>query len=199
MPKTKTHHGTHFWINLFQRDPSALTAAATPLFKKFCLMFSSLRSAYSPAVLRAQWRQRLLRHVPSRHLIVPPTTKYERFEGGGIQTRLNANSRSKEPFYKNRRMAFVVAGASGLMVFYYVTHLEKVPMSNRTRFMTVSPGEEEQIGKMAYYSLMTKFRGRVLMPHNRVPVSLQNKPQCYLKTNHLREKGKLMPRLTKSG
>lgn len=49
----------------------------------------------------------------------------------------------KVPFYKSRRVILFVG--TGVVMFggYYVTHLEKVPISGRARFMSVTPAQEE--------------------------------------------------------
>jgi hypothetical protein len=61
--------------------------------------------------------------------VVPP--QYQRFRNNKI------------PFYQSKR--FWVTTGTGTVLFggYYVTHLEQVPISGRTRFMDVTPKQEE--------------------------------------------------------
>ena len=61
--------------------------------------------------------------------IVPP--QYQRFRNNKI------------PFYQSKR--FWVTTGTGTVLFggYYVSHLEKVPISGRTRFMDITPKQEE--------------------------------------------------------
>ena len=45
---------------------------------------------------------------------------------------------------------------------YYIAHLEPVPVSGRTRFMACNREEEEQMGRMAYNSIIEEYRHRIL-------------------------------------
>ena len=49
-------------------------------------------------------------------------------------------------------------------ITYYYSHLENVPMTNRTRFMTVSQQEEQEMSVMSYNQMITQYRTR-LVPH----------------------------------
>lgn len=52
----------------------------------------------------------------------------------------------------------VTVGAGG----YYVTHLETVPMTGRTRFMDVSVKQEESMAKEAYKQVMHQYQNQML-------------------------------------
>lgn len=58
-----------------------------------------------------------------------------------IYTRFEHNR--KLPFYKSKRL-WVFMG-TGTVIFggYYVTHLERVPITGRARFMDITPRQEE--------------------------------------------------------
>lgn len=61
---------------------------------------------------------------------------------------------------KNRRLlAGVGVIAAGV---YYVSHLEKVPFTGRTRFMTMKEREEERLGEMMYQKLLVTHGAHIL-------------------------------------
>lgn len=66
-------------------------------------------------------------------------------------------------------LVWVGSGAALVGGLYYATHLEKVPISGRTRFITTSPQQEEAIGDTLYREVMRTFRSRLLPPSH--PVS----------------------------
>lgn len=49
----------------------------------------------------------------------------------------------KVPFYKSKRVWVFVGTGTVLFGGYYVTHLERVPISGRARFMDITPRQEE--------------------------------------------------------
>lgn len=54
-------------------------------------------------------------------------------------------------------------GACGVVIgIYYVTHLDTVPVSNRTRFMDCSPEEETKLARQAYNMTMQQYGNRIL-------------------------------------
>lgn len=73
---------------------------------------------------------------------------------------------SRQPFYMSKRL-WVFIG-TGVFMFggYYATHLEKVPISNRRRFMDVTPKQEEAMAKQAYQEVMSQYGLRVLPPNH---------------------------------
>jgi hypothetical protein len=72
----------------------------------------------------------------------PPTTQIS--DG---YTRFQHNQ--KAPFYMSKRVWVFVGTGTVIYGGYYVSHLEKVPISGRTRFINVTPRQEEgrQINK----------------------------------------------------
>jgi hypothetical protein len=77
--------------------------------------------------------------TPSR--FPPPTTYRPPMQVSDGYARFQHNR--KVPFYKSKRVILFVG--TGVVMFggYYVTHLEKVPISGRARFMSVTPRQEE--------------------------------------------------------
>ncbi|KAJ3293963.1 hypothetical protein HDU79_011728 [Rhizoclosmatium sp. JEL0117] len=67
------------------------------------------------------------------------------------------------PFYQNKRNLAIVGGGAGLVGLYYATHLETVPISNRTRFMDMTKEDEEMMGKQAFEETMREF-GKAIVP-----------------------------------
>jgi len=57
---------------------------------------------------------------------------------------------------------------TGTVMFggYYVTHLEKVPISGRRRFMDVTPRQEEAMAVQAYNDIMFTYGRRILPPNH---------------------------------
>lgn len=62
----------------------------------------------------------------------PPVEQYKRFQHN-----------RKVPFYLSKRVWVFVGTGTVLFGGYYVTHLEKVPISGRSRFMSITPRQEE--------------------------------------------------------
>ncbi|CAO3697713.1 unnamed protein product [Rhizopus stolonifer] len=56
--------------------------------------------------------------------------------------------------------------ATGVAIYggYYVTHLEKVPISGRIQFMNITPKQEEAMAIMSYNDVMNEFGRRILPP-----------------------------------
>jgi hypothetical protein len=78
----------------------------------------------------------------TRNYATYPPTKYrspiQPVEG---YTRFQHNQ--KVPFYKSKRLLLFMGTGTVMFGGYYVTHLEKVPISSRTRFMSITPRQEE--------------------------------------------------------
>ncbi|KAI9351377.1 metalloendopeptidase [Obelidium mucronatum] len=66
------------------------------------------------------------------------------------------------PFYQNKRTWVIAGGLTGLAGLYYITHLETVPVSGRTRFMDISREAEEEIGRQAYQEIMNEYRHKIV-------------------------------------
>ncbi|OBZ88808.1 Mitochondrial metalloendopeptidase OMA1 [Choanephora cucurbitarum] len=78
-------------------------------------------------------------------------------------TRFQNNQRI--PFYLSKRVWVFVGTGTVMFGGYYVTHLERVPISNRVRFMDVTPRQEEAMAIQAYHEVMAQF-GRRILPAN---------------------------------
>lgn len=76
---------------------------------------------------------------------------YERFE-------------SAVPFYQKRKFWLWACGLGGLSGIYYTSHLETVPISNRRRFIDVTPKEEEHMAQQAFQQVMSRYRHKILHP-----------------------------------
>lgn len=89
------------------------------------------------------YKQRFTACAPARgfHVTRNPQLPYQ------LQTRVTPpryqRFNNKIPFYQSKR--FWVTTGTGTVIFggYYVTHLETVPISGRTRFMDITPRQEE--------------------------------------------------------
>ncbi|KAJ3356995.1 hypothetical protein HDU83_009165 [Entophlyctis luteolus] len=62
----------------------------------------------------------------------------------------------------------------GLIGLYYVTHLEQVPVSGRTRFMDMSKFEEDYMAKQAYEGIMHEF-GHQIVPSSHPAAKFVNR------------------------
>jgi predicted Zn-dependent protease len=60
--------------------------------------------------------------------------------------------------------AMMATGAIGLA--YILTHLERVPVSNRRRFMAMSKADEAKMAKMAFNEIMQEYEGKTLPPNH---------------------------------
>jgi hypothetical protein len=108
----------------------------------------------------------LLTPTMLRHFTPFRRIQYQVRRNGYEYFRRNQSYPQQQPSYKNRRFLIVAGSAGSLLGLYYVTHLEKVPISDRTRFMTVTKEEEQEMGKMAYRAIMAQYRNRLLPPYN---------------------------------
>lgn len=129
----------------------------------------------TPVVFPSPFTQRLKRLPPARPFNWTPkqNAQYQiqpRFTGPQYQR----FSKNKIPFYQSKR--FWVTTGTGTVLFggYYVTHLETVPISGRTRFMDITPRQEE--------GMRHKFRACVCHRHtcSRLTISLQKPWQSRL-------------------
>ncbi|KAI9882613.1 MAG: hypothetical protein M1823_005640 [Watsoniomyces obsoletus] len=55
-----------------------------------------------------------------------------------------------------------VVGAGGLGTVFYVSNLEKVPVSGRTRFNVISPEQEQQFAAQMYQQILSQFQHKML-------------------------------------
>ncbi|CAG8436600.1 9376_t:CDS:2 [Diversispora eburnea] len=86
-----------------------------------------------------------------RSLQYPPYSHYERFDNA-------------IPFYQKRNFWLWTSGLGGLSGIYYVSHLETVPISNRRRFMDVTPKQEELMAQQAFKQVKSHYRNKILHP-----------------------------------
>ncbi|EPE27585.1 hypothetical protein GLAREA_04376 [Glarea lozoyensis ATCC 20868] len=63
----------------------------------------------------------------------------------------------------SQRTGIVVIALTGGSIIFYVTHLEEVPVSGRTRFICYSDESVEKEGQMAYRHVMSDY-GRAILP-----------------------------------
>ncbi|CAG8819118.1 33879_t:CDS:2, partial [Racocetra persica] len=66
------------------------------------------------------------------------------------------------PFYKKKKFWIYSGGIGILFTVYYVNHLEVVPISNRRRFMDVTPKQEAKLAQQAYSEIMRRYRHNIL-------------------------------------
>lgn len=75
---------------------------------------------------------------------------------------LAQNLRSTKPPWKIPLVRYSTGVARVGGTGYYVSHLEHVAITNRSRFMTVSAEQEAEVSKQAYGRIMTQFGDRIL-------------------------------------
>ncbi|KAK3826804.1 MAG: peptidase family M48-domain-containing protein [Linnemannia elongata] len=98
---------------------------------------------------------------PLSKILTRSSPQYKRF---GQNTGSGGSGRGggRVPIFFDRRYQIVggvvTVGAGG----YYVTHLETVPMTGRTRFMDVSVKQEESMAKEAYKQVMHQYQNQML-------------------------------------
>ena len=127
-----------------------------------------INSTARPAMQLSQMMSKQTRNyaTPSRFPPIkyrPPTTQIS--DG---YTRFQHNQ--KNPFYMSKRVWVFVGTGTVIYGGYYVSHLEKVPISGRTRFINVTPRQEEAMAIEAYKEVMHEY-GRRILPANH-PYSL---------------------------
>jgi metalloendopeptidase OMA1, mitochondrial len=71
-------------------------------------------------------------------------------------------------------MYYLAGGASALLGGFYVSHLEKVPSTGRTRFMSISSKEEEYMSRQAYESVVSQYRQEFLPPYHPLVKKVKN-------------------------
>ncbi|KAJ2960304.1 hypothetical protein NQZ79_g4343 [Umbelopsis isabellina] len=127
------------------------------------------RTLLTPASLL--YKQRLTVCAPTRafHVTRNPQLPFQ------LQTRVTPPryqrfNNNKIPFYQSKR--FWITTGTGTVIFggYYVTHLETVPISGRTRFMDITPRQEEAMAKQAYAEVMNQYGHRLLPPNHRLSI-----------------------------
>jgi hypothetical protein len=74
----------------------------------------------------------------SKQMVIKPPLNPFRKDTGSYDY---FSSRQSVPFYKNKRMLIYCAIGLGFAGVYYVVHLERVPYSNRRRYMDISKYE----------------------------------------------------------
>ncbi|KAJ3233428.1 hypothetical protein HDU81_002287 [Chytriomyces hyalinus] len=83
------------------------------------------------------------------------------------------NQRPNRNLYQDKRVWTVLGGAGVLGGVYYVSHLETVPLSGRTRFMDVSEEMEAEMGKQAYKQIMQEYGRHIVPNYHPAAVSVQ--------------------------
>ncbi|KAI7900266.1 peptidase family M48-domain-containing protein [Cokeromyces recurvatus] len=105
-----------------------------------------------------------LRILHRNYAVIPPRyppMQYKRPTSLNNQyTRFSNNERGS--FYMSKRFWLFIGTGTVIYGGYYVTHLERVPISGRIRFMNVSPKLEEAMAIQAYNEVMHEFRNRIL-------------------------------------
>lgn len=83
----------------------------------------------------------------------------------GIQSiRLPFDKSRFDRFRKNPPILVLVLGSGA--VVYYVAHLERVPSSERLRFMDVSPATEREMGEESLQQMLAQYRNQILSPRD---------------------------------
>jgi hypothetical protein len=97
-------------------------------------------------------RTQLSERPPSQNPLYP-YQRYERFRGA-------------TPFYQKQMFWVYTGTVGGLRGVYYVSHLETVPVTDRRRFIDVTPKQEEKIAQQAYNEIMKQYGRRILSPYD---------------------------------
>lgn len=122
-------------------------------------MFTMLKYTLSRYVKSFHNRTRLFYHSGS--------DGYERFSKdrfSQFKFENDGNFRHKWALSSARRYLWYMVGLTGIGgAVYYTTHLEKVPISGRTRFMNVGEHREKVLGDMAFNSMMEQV-GHSILP-----------------------------------
>ncbi|KAJ3253840.1 hypothetical protein HK103_007701 [Boothiomyces macroporosus] len=92
-------------------------------------------------------------------------------------TKFKAQPPGRPKYFENKKrrldlkpMLYIGGGFIFFGGIYYVTHLENVPISNRSRFMAVSESQEIAMGEEAYLQLKRQYQHAILPPDH--PLSL---------------------------
>lgn len=85
---------------------------------------------------------------------LPPAIEHQYFKG-----------RQDTRFNQSKRTMLMLGAAVGSFGIFYIYHLEQVPGSKRSRFMTVSPKQELELSNGAFRELLNTYQGRIL-PQN---------------------------------
>ncbi|CAG8581360.1 5376_t:CDS:2 [Paraglomus brasilianum] len=134
------------FLQAFSKSPTELSRAfhASPYYTR------TRFSKCVPVIGRAASSSRSVYTLrPPRPPRLPQYSEYDRFQ-------------SAVPIYRKRIFWAYVGVFGGFFGYYYLSHLEEVPITNRKRFMNVSPKQEEYMTQQAYKEVMSKFGHRIL-------------------------------------
>jgi hypothetical protein len=107
----------------------------------FRLGSNVLRQFHSPWSIMARTSP-LPKFRPMTRNYATPIIKYRPpVEEINVYRRFQHNQKS--PFYKSKRVWVFVGTGTVIFGGYYITHLERVPISGRARFMDITPRQEE--------------------------------------------------------
>jgi predicted Zn-dependent protease len=59
------------------------------------------------------------------------------------------------------------------LTYVYVSHLDRVPLTHRQRWIATSPEWERQMGDQEYHQLLRQFKGQILPPDHRASITVQ--------------------------
>lgn len=72
---------------------------------------------------------------------------------------------------------YILIGGFGIpiagLTYIYVAYLDKVPLTERQRWIATSPEWERQMGDQEYQQLLRQFRGKILPPDHRASITVQ--------------------------
>lgn len=99
----------------------------------------------------------------------PPSLRqgFSRANGGSYYER---QGRSDIPrYFLMGTIGLPVAG----LTYLYIHYLDRVPLTQRQRWIATSPEFERQLGDQEYQQLLHQFRGQILPPTHRASVTVQ--------------------------
>jgi len=107
----------------------------------------------------------------------PQETKPEvrrRRAGQNNNTYVVFDDPSNHHFWNSPTFLWVMMASGIVGLAYVLTHLERVPISNRRRFMAMNKKDEEKMAKMAFAEIMHEFENQIL-PSNHPASILANR------------------------
>ncbi|KAF9263887.1 hypothetical protein L218DRAFT_1076826 [Marasmius fiardii PR-910] len=135
-------------------------------------------------ILRRRINAPALRYFTSRSLSQRP--RYVRFEINTTPSGPGGNGKHPKGFFDSRTWPMKVgAGLGGLMVLYYVAHLEQVPETGRWRFINVGPAVEAELGDMTRKQTYQEHRGQIVPPDHPISIHVRRVVSQILSASNL--------------
>jgi len=105
----------------------------------------------------------------------PPSTLRQSFSRQGLDRRSRKNSYHQDGRSDLPPLVWIAmfgVPAAGV-TYLYIHFLDRVPLTQRQRWIATSPEWERQLGDQEYHELLRQFRGQVLPSDHRASVTVQ--------------------------